>query len=106
MSGSHFSRGCRVCSCVTDLLRQKLLKQAAQVQGWPAAAIAHDRCNGVLSRIDVPPDARRPILTRWAGNADAAPRSWFAGVATFSPRSEHLPSRTRTWTRFIVQGQK
>ena len=58
---------------------QKMLNSPRKFSGEPLIAIAHDRHNSVGHMVDVRPDDRRRIHSRWAGNPSGTSRSRFAG---------------------------
>jgi hypothetical protein len=63
-------------------LKQKLLKQPAQLKGRAIAAVAHDGCRNVARAIDLPVPDRRAARSRIAPRAGRAALSLFAGCAS------------------------
>ena len=83
-------------------LKQKLLKQPAQLKGRAIAAVAHDGCRNVARAIDLPVPDRRATRSRIAPQAGRAALSLLAGSAALALTGDELPTGTRAGTRRIL----
>src|SRR6476659_994244 len=84
-------------------LKEKLLKQPAQLQPRTLAAVAHDRCRDVARAIDLPLANRPAAQSRIAPRAGRTALSLLAGGAASAGARQHLPARTRVGTGGILE---